>query len=110
MSMQRPHRAYMMTGGVATAVAALIPGTLVHAAARPGEIDGKRQLVRIGHPSGVVDFQVELDDGGTAGVPGIHSVVLTRTARHIMDGVVHVPTTLLRDAAPAPTVLAGQAQ
>ncbi len=107
MSMQRPHRAYMMTGGVATAVAALIPGTLVHAAARRGAIDGNRQLVRIGHPSGVVDFQVELGDADAAGVPGIHSVVLTRTARHIMDGVVHVPTTLLGDAAPMTRILAG---
>jgi 2-methylaconitate cis-trans-isomerase PrpF len=109
MSMQHPHRAYMMTGGIATAVAALIPGTLVHAVARPATVEAGRRIVRIGHPSGIVEFQVKLDDGGAAGMPGIDAVLLTRTARAIMDGVVHVPTALLGDTALAEFSTAGSA-
>lgn len=99
-SMQRPHRAYMMTGGVATAAAALIPGTLVHEAARAGAIAGDRHIVRIGHPSGVVEAEVRLGSPGADGVPEIRAVAVTRTARHILDGVVHVPRMLLDDPAP----------
>jgi hypothetical protein len=100
MSMQRPHRAYMMTGGVATAAAALIPDTLVHAATRRREAVDGRHIVRIGHPSGVVETEAVLADGDGA-IPKIASVMLTRTARHILDGVVHVPAMLLDEAAAA---------
>jgi hypothetical protein len=101
MSMQRPHRAYMMTGGAATAVATLVPGTLVHELARRNSSGENRFLVRIGHPSGRVEMTVTLEPSGFDSPPSIHSVELTRTARHIMDGVVHVPHVLLETDVPA---------
>jgi 2-methylaconitate cis-trans-isomerase PrpF len=103
MSMQRPHRAYMVTGGSATAVAALIDGTVVHDAARRIDpVDG-RQLVRIGHPSGTMAIGVAM-----GGPTGVRSVTVSRTARAILDGVVHVPRQLLDDG-PHGGVLAGAA-
>lgn len=95
MSMQRPHRAYMMTGGAATAVATLVPGTLVHELARPQPMVDSRHLVRIGHPSGRVEMNVVLGTEAADGTPTVKAVELTRTARHIMDGAIHVPRILL---------------
>jgi methylitaconate Delta-isomerase len=110
MSMQRPHRAYMMTGGAATAVATLVPGTIVHELAVRQSSEDDRHLVRIGHPSGRVEMNVVLAGDGADGTPEVHAVELTRTARHIMDGVVHVPANLLDDdASTAVPAVAGQA-
>jgi 2-methylaconitate cis-trans-isomerase PrpF len=87
MSMQTAHRAYMGTGAVCTAAAAMIDGTVVRKVAvnSKGELD----LVRIGHPYGVMDVQVRTErrNGETA----ILSATIGRTARRIMEGVVFVP-------------------
>ena len=68
----------------AIAVAAAIPGTLVHRIA-PG--DGR--TVRFGHPSGslAVGAQAAQKDGSWT----VTKVVMSRSARRLMEGVVLVP-------------------
>jgi Uncharacterized protein conserved in bacteria len=88
MSMQTAHRTYMTTGAIATAVAAMVPGTIVAAAVRPA---GERPIagsIRIGHPYGIMEAVVRADLG-TDPIT-IHSVAVGRTARHILDGTVWV--------------------
>jgi 2-methylaconitate cis-trans-isomerase PrpF len=88
MSMGRLHRSYALTGGIATAVAAAIPGTLV------AEFAGDSATCRIGHPAGVLELsaQATQDTDGTWRVP---SVAGYRTARRLMEGTVLVPDELL---------------
>jgi hypothetical protein len=89
MSMGTLHRSIAVSGAGALAGAAMIPGTvaydLVADRARRGE------LLRIGHPGGVIDVGavVELSGGGAV----YREAVLGRTARRLMDGRVLVPAT-----------------
>ena len=95
MSMQHPHRACQITAGICTGVASTIPGTLVneiHDASQLMSVD-KAHDVRLGHPSGLMITAVrgEVED---ALRPSIAGVAVVRTARGILDGVVHVPRSL----------------
>lgn len=95
MSMQTAHRSYPVTGSICTAVAALLPGTVVHEVARHRPDPFAPHTLRIGQPSGVMDVGVRArDDDGDVEVIG---VTVQRTARHILDGMVHVPRELLVD-------------
>jgi probable AcnD-accessory protein PrpF len=84
-SMGPLHHAMTGTGAVAIAAAAAIPGTLVHRIAPLGP-DG---CVRVGHPSGtlVVGGQAAEVDGRWV----VHKVVMSRSARRLMEGWVRVP-------------------
>lgn len=98
MSMQHPHRACQITAGICTGVASTIPGTLVneiHDASASITEDAAHD-VRLGHPSGLMVTAVR-GTPGASGVPSISGVAVVRTARGILDGVVHVPRSLLRD-------------
>ena len=77
----RLHKAFAATGAVCTAVAANLPGTVVHQVARCFA-DG---VVRIGHPSGVFPVIIRINADGD-----ITEAAYTRTARRIMDGTVYV--------------------
>jgi hypothetical protein len=85
LSMREPHQAYAGTVALATAVAAAIPGTVVHAVARPSA--GRR--FRIGHPAGIMGASVEVELG--TGQPRLRRAAIERTARRIMAGTVYVP-------------------
>jgi hypothetical protein len=87
MSMGTLHRSYAVSGAVATAGAAMIPGTVVHDLLPAGACG--RELLRIGHPGGVIDVGavVEIDAGEAA----YREAVLGRTARRLMEGRVLVP-------------------
>ena len=69
-----------------TAVAAHIPGTVVHEVARQFP-DG---IVRIGHPTGVFPVRIAIGADGS-----IQEASYSRTARRIMDGTVHVRRSVL---------------
>lgn len=91
MSMGRPHRAVQITVTIATAAAAVSPGTLVAELVRnnrpePGQI-------RLGHGFGTTTATVEATPSPT-GPPDIASISVARTVRAIIDGVVHVPREL----------------
>jgi 2-methylaconitate cis-trans-isomerase PrpF len=77
----RLHRAFAATGAVCTAVAAHIPGTVVHQVARHFG-DG---VVRIGHPTGMFPVRIDMGPGGE-----VREASYSRTARRIMEGTAYV--------------------
>jgi len=87
-SMGQLHHAMTGTGAVAIAAAAAIPGTLVHRVAPLGS-DGR---VRFGHPSGRLGVGAEVEERpGKAGEWTVKKILLSRSARRIMEGWVRVP-------------------
>jgi 2-methylaconitate cis-trans-isomerase PrpF len=89
ISSQKYHKAYAVTGAIATAAAASIAGSVVHEAVGEASDDG-RFRVRIGHPSGVLGCEVETRS--VAGKHDIASATIVRTARRVSEGIVFVPT------------------
>ncbi len=86
MSMGRLHHAFTGTGSIALAAAAALPGTIVNEVARtlPGV------ATRIGHASGTLAVGAEVsraEDGHWR----VDKAVLSRSARRLMTGWVHVP-------------------
>jgi probable AcnD-accessory protein PrpF len=79
------HHAMTGTGAVAIAAAAAIPGTVVSRIAPVGA-DGR---VKFGHPSGVLNVGAEAveNDGQWA----VTKVMMSRSARRLMEGWVRVP-------------------
>jgi probable AcnD-accessory protein PrpF len=88
-SMGQLHHAMTGTGAVAIAAAAAIPGTLVSRLAPVGS-DGR---VRFGHPSGTLSVGAEAKehDGNWT----VTQVLMSRSARRLMEGSVLVPEGLL---------------
>ncbi len=82
MSMQKTHKSYALTGAVCTAAAAVIEGSVVWGAARPG-FDPRN--IRIGHPGGIIQAGVDKERGedGSLTIPWAYGF---RTARLIMSG------------------------
>jgi probable AcnD-accessory protein PrpF len=91
LSMGTLHHAYTGTGAVALAVAAALPGSVVARAAR----GGASARVRIGHPSGAmtVGAEVRNQDGGW----NVERALMSRSARRLMSGRVHVPAVVADD-------------
>lgn len=86
----RVHKAYGVGETVCTAAAALYPGTVVNAAAGARPLRSGR--VRVGHPSGVI--AADVDVAGSRAAPEFRRISILRTARRIMDGIVHPRETL----------------
>jgi 2-methylaconitate cis-trans-isomerase PrpF len=85
-SMQKMHRAYMVTGAICTSVAANIPGTVVNEVASN---EYSLETVRIGHPYGVMEVGVRMEGEGDD--LRTLSATVGRTARRIMSGWAYVP-------------------
>ena len=85
LSMGKLHHAMMGTAAVAIGTAASIPGTLVNLAAGGGE----RESVTFGHPSGTlkVGAQACFSDGQWKA----EKVIMSRSARILMEGNVRIP-------------------
>lgn len=81
------HKAYAVTGGICVATAALIEGTVVNEIV--GEQAKKTGIVRLGHPSGTLDFEISLEKLATGGWE-LSKAGVSRTAKPIMDGCVYV--------------------
>lgn len=81
------HHAMTGTGAVAIAAAAAIPGTVVHRVAPVGP-DGR---VRFGHPSGMLRVGAEVAREGNRW--SVKKVMMSRSARRLMEGWVRVPPT-----------------
>lgn len=86
VSMGRLHHAYEVTGSIATAAAAAIPGTIVNRAA--GIELAPLLRVRIGHASGLIEVGIRKAEVGDA---DIDAAVLGRTSRLLMEGSAFVP-------------------
>jgi 2-methylaconitate cis-trans-isomerase PrpF len=87
MSMGTLHRSYAVSGGIATAGAAMIPGTVAFDLLKKNS-RGK-DLLRIGHPGGIIDIGAVIDIEGDRCT--YKEAVIGRTARRLMEGYVLVP-------------------
>ncbi len=85
LSMQQLHHAMMGTASVAIGVAACIPGTLVNIAAGGKE----KNSITFGHPSGAIKVGAIISKEN--GKYLVKKASMSRSARIIMDGNVHVP-------------------
>lgn len=85
LSMGKLHHAMMGTAAVAIATAAVIPGTLVNLAAGGGE----RSSVVFGHPSGTLKVGAEAEQNNDEWT--VKKVVMSRSARVLMEGNVRIP-------------------
>lgn len=84
ISMGKLHHAMTGTGAIALGAAAAIPGTVVH------RLLGRTfACVRFGHPSGVMVAGAEAEERN--GAWRVTKVVISRTARRLMEGSVFVP-------------------
>jgi hypothetical protein len=86
VSMGKLHRTSPASGLYNLAAATLLPGTI------PNQIAGfpqgvKEQMIRIGHPEGVVEVRVTLTEDGKS----VEKVGMERTARRIMKGEIFTP-------------------
>ncbi len=85
LSMGKLHHAMMGTAAVAIGTAAAIPGTLVNLAAGGGD----RNAVTFGHPSGTLRVGAEAIQ--KEGEWTATKVIMSRSARVLMEGWVRVP-------------------
>jgi probable AcnD-accessory protein PrpF len=85
LSMGKLHHAMMGTAAVAIGTAAAIPGTLVNLAAGGGE----RNSVTFGHPSGTLKVGAQASEN--EGEWSVEKVVMSRSARVLMEGAVRIP-------------------
>ena len=86
LSMGKLHHAMMGTAAVAIGTAAAIPGTLVNLAAGGGE----RETVTFGHPSGTLKVGAAAAEQNGNWI--VEKVVMSRSARVLMEGLVRIPS------------------
>ena len=86
LSMNKLHHAFTGTGAIALACAARIPGSVVHAALRRA---ADARPITLGHTSGRlrVSATVALNNG----LYRMEKTLLTRSARRLMSGTLHLP-------------------
>jgi len=82
-SMQKMHRAYMITGAVCTGAASKIEGTVVNDVISQRARDCDTLI--IGHPYGPMEVTIDLENGA------VRKEGVFRTARKILDGNVYIP-------------------
>ena len=80
------HKAYAVTGTICTGAAAMIEGTWVNEVL--SERAKQTGVVRIGHPSGMIDVEVDVQKEGDELL--LKKAALFRTARRIMEGYVYL--------------------
>jgi 2-methylaconitate cis-trans-isomerase PrpF len=86
MAMGKMHKTFAITAGIPAAIAAVIPGSVVHQVI--GESSSMERTVLIGHPSGQMDVKVEAHKEGNQF--RVVSCTVGRTARKIMEGRVYI--------------------
>lgn len=85
LSMGKLHHAMMGTAAVAIGTAAAIPSTLVNLAAG----GSKRKNVSFGHPSGTLKVGAETEQTNNQWT--VKKVIMSRSARVLMEGNVRIP-------------------
>jgi len=85
----RCHEAIGVLCAVATAVAARTPNSAVHdIAQRPAAKSGRPERIRLEHPTGYLDVDVELAQEPGTELPRLRRAGIVRTARKLFDGTV----------------------
>jgi len=87
MSMRKAHNSYAFTGGLCTASAAAIPGTLVYQMISENKEDDNIRIA-IGHPGGIMEAGAAFIPDNKNGVE-IELAYGLSTARRIMEGKVY---------------------
>ena len=82
-SMGTLHRAFAVSGSIALATAVKIPGTLAN-----GMVKSQGDGISIGHPSGTIFVDAELEKDGAGWL--VPRAAVGRTARRLMDGYAYV--------------------
>lgn len=85
MSMQKMHKAFPVTGGLCTAAASQLKGTIVHSC---WQNTANTAEVVVGHPSGSMEFVIDIEDDGTNVT--FNKTAVARTSRRLMEGYVYV--------------------
>lgn len=85
-------KAFPGTASVCTAIAALMPGTVVSkaAAVSPGT-----EAVRIGHPSGIIEVSAKAERKN--GEFAVQKVTFSRTCRTLMEGDIYIPNSFIKE-------------
>jgi 4-oxalomesaconate tautomerase len=86
------HKAHAVTGALAVATAAVLPGTVATRFVEPKGFSGG--VLAIEHPTGKIE--VDLVTRRNGATPEVERASFVRTARRIFDGYVHVPEALFR--------------
>jgi 2-methylaconitate cis-trans-isomerase PrpF len=83
------HQAFAVSGGIAVATAAQIPGTIIN------ELINKsgKEMINIGHPSGIITVDAKVEKNGDHFE--VKRAAVGRTARRLMDGYSYVPISIL---------------
>lgn len=89
VSAGQAHRAFPITGSLALASAAAVPGSTVAKCLQPG---AELTALRLGTPSGVIAVGVEVEGMGSDGIPSIRSASILRTQRRLFEGCITIPT------------------
>jgi 2-methylaconitate isomerase len=85
----RCHDSMAGTGAVCLAAASRINGSVAHRMLERG-VEGS-DILRIGHPLGVMDVVVALETDSDCGESRFAKLGFTRTARRLMDGMAYFP-------------------
>jgi len=99
ISMGRLHHAIAVTAAVATAMAAVVPGSIVQ---EMSGLPAGEHAVRIGHAAGTIQIGAAVRAEGGQWVA--EKAILSRTARRLMEGFLRVPASVLKGAASLSTV------
>ena len=90
----RVHEAIGVLGAVSVATGCLLPGSVAADLVFPAAADG-RHLLRIEHPTGFFDVEIEMEPGANGGV---RRAALLRTARLLMRGEAMASASAARDS------------
>lgn len=94
MAMGKMHKVFPITGGIPAAIAAIIPGSTVNEMVGKKEEGVIKRRFNIGHPSGILDVEVEAEIRGKE--VRVIQCTIGRTARKIMDGRVYISEKVYR--------------
>ena len=95
------HSAFAVTGALCLGAAVNIPGTVAHAVARHGNEDSSADpgVVVIEHPAGVLETRMSTRAVAGSAVPVFERAGIVRTARPLLEGVVHISDDVWKGAA-----------
>lgn len=95
MAMGKMHKVFPITGGIPAAIASIIPGSVVNEIVGKKEMGALKRRINIGHPSGILDVEVEAEVGEKE--VRVIQCTIGRTARKIMEGKVYISKKVYRN-------------